>query len=322
MLKKVLAVDLGGTKVALAIVDARGRILARKSEPVDLTSTRAPVDQICRIARELASHGERGSRPSRPGNALPSAPSWPAVGVAVPGLARRNGTVWAPNLPGWKSVPLARWLESRLEMPVVVESDRNAAVSGEAWRGAGQGKSDVISLIVGTGIGAGIMSNGKLVRGAHELSGCAGWLVISAEDSKEFRRVGCLEALVAGPAIARAARAAAKSNPKAAPLAKLKSALEVAEAARWGNRTAKEIFRRAGRNLGLAVANLISLFDPQVVAIGGGLAQASDLYFAELRRTALGRCQPLAGRKVRIAVSPLGNDANLLGIASLALKKN
>ena len=308
MPQKVLAVDLGGTKVAAALVDAHGRVIARKSEQVDLTQKLAPIDQICRMAGDL----EPGKR------------SWSAVGVAVPGLARRDGTVWAPNLPGWKRVPLAHLLDKRLRVPVVVESDRNAAVMGEAWCGAGRGKTDVISLIVGTGIGAGILSNGTLLRGAHELSGCAGWMIVSTEESKEIRRLGYLEAVVAGPGIARAARAAAKaaSDTPGASLAKAVSAIEVAEAGRRGNRLAKQLFKRVGRMLGLAVANLISIFDPELVVIGGGLAGAADLYFAEMRRTALARCQPLAGRKVRISLSSLGNDANLLGIAQLALTKS
>ncbi len=119
----VLAADLGGTKLSAAAVNRQGKILARKTEPVDLSSTLAPVEQICRLAAAVA---------HRFGRTTPFA----AAGVAIPGLVRRTGTVWAPNLPGWKSVPLARLLEGRLRVPVVVESDRNAGVTGEAWRGA------------------------------------------------------------------------------------------------------------------------------------------------------------------------------------------
>src|ERR1043166_5623375 len=105
-----------------------------------------------------------------------------AAAVAVPGLVRPNGTVWAPNLPGWNALPLASRLRQSLGLPVVVESDRNAAVVGDCWRGAARGKSDVIVLMIGTGIGAGILSGGRIVRGAHELSGCAGWLTVMREN--------------------------------------------------------------------------------------------------------------------------------------------
>jgi glucokinase len=314
-----LAADLGGTKLSAAVVDDRGRILARTAEPVDLSSADAPVEQICRMAAKLAAAA--GVKPRR-GSRRRRSRSWTAVGIAVPGLVRRSGTVWAPNLPGWKRVPLARMIERRLGTPVVVESDRNAAVIGEAWRGAARGKSDVIALIVGTGIGAGIVSGGRLVRGAHELSGCAGWMVVSEEEPYEFRRVGCLEAVAAGPGVVRAVIRALLEGSSSAlsrlPREKM-SAQDVAEAARQGDRLARKVFERAGVFLGSGVANLISLFDPQVIVVGGGLAAAADLYFDTLRRTALERCQPLAARQVKIRVSRLGHDANLLGAARLAL---
>lgn len=112
----MLAVDLGGTKVAVAVVTRRGRIESRTIEPVDTSTTMGPVDQIVRLARAAGA-------------------GFSAAGVAVPGLARADGFVWAPNLPGWDRVPLARLLRRRLRIPIVVDSDRNAAVLGEAWRG-------------------------------------------------------------------------------------------------------------------------------------------------------------------------------------------
>ncbi len=282
----VLAADLGGTKLALALVDSAGKVSARRTEPVDLSFQLGPVHQIARLARELGGH-------------------FSAAGVAIPGLVRRDGTVWAPNLPGWERVPLARLLAAKLRVPVVVESDRNATVLGESWRGVARGKSDVVVLIVGTGIGAGILSGGRLVRGAHELSGCAGWVALTGDDNPESLRCGELEALTAGPGIARAAGAS--------------NAQEAAGAARQNDTNARAIFRRAGELLGLAVANLISLFDPEVVVFGGGMAGAADLFWDELTRTALARCQPLAAKQVKLRLSRLGAEANLLGAARLAL---
>lgn len=282
----LFAADLGGTKVSAALVDVRGRIRARVVEPTDLSSPLAPVNQIARFAATF-SHAK-----------------FSAAGIAVPGLVRRDGTVWAPNLPGWKRMPLAPQLRKKLGVPVVVESDRNAAVLGEAWRGAARGKSDVIVLLIGTGIGAGILSGGQLIRGAHELSGCAGWMVITEKDAPLFRRIGCLEALAAGPGIARAARTG--------------SAFEAAQRARAGDQRLRKVFAAAGRRLGLAVANLISLFDPEVIVLGGGLAAAADLLLKPLRQSASSRAQPLSARLVKIVVSKLGGDANLLGVAHLA----
>jgi glucokinase len=306
----VFAVDLGGTKCSAAVVDKTGRIVRRSTAAVDLSSPSAPVSQICRFAEELAG----GKSPRK---------TFLSAGIAVPGLVRRNGTVWAPNLPGWEKMALGRRLRRQLGIPIAVESDRIAALIGECWRGAGRGKSDVILLTIGTGIGAGILSGGHIIRGAHELSGCAGWLTVTREDVPEALRKGELECLASGPAIARAARDRVNHEEKSilSQLADGVTAHDVATAARQGDRVALDIFKRAGRFLGFAVANLVSLFDPQVIAISGGMAAAADLYLNSLRTAMLERAQPLAAKQVKIAVSRLGGNANLLGSASLALAR-
>ena len=298
-MKPVFAADLGGTKLACAAVSAAGKILAHRTEAVETSSPRAPIAQIVRIAGELRDRNK-----------------YSAAGIAIPGLARHDGTVWAPKLPGWERMPLARLLHAQLQIPVVVDSDRNAVVLGEAWRGAARGKGDVVVLIVGTGIGAGILSGGRLIRGAHELSGCAGWMCLTDDESAIARESGSLESAAAGPAIARIARIALKKNFLRTD--KPVTAEQVADLARRGDRTAREIFRAAGHLLGLGVANLISLFDPEVVVLTGGLTKAADLFLDELQGTALARCQPLLAHKVKIRVSKLQLTANLLGAAKLA----
>jgi len=308
----VLAVDLGGTKLAAALVTREGRVLTRKSVQVDRSSALAPVKQIVELARGLVGAKSLRGRVT-------------AAGVAVPGLVRRDGSVWAPNLPGWKKMALARRLKSALRVTVVVESDRNAAVLGEAWRGAARGRNDAIVLILGTGIGAGILSGGRLVRGAHELSGCAGWMVVTDEPAAKGHRLGQLESLAAGPAIARAAKRELARDKrgllKEVP-ADMIDAHKVAEAARHGDRLGIEVYLRAGRLLGYGVANLVSLFDPEIVVIGGGLAGASDLFLDTLRRAMKERAQPIAAKKVKVTVSRLGSEASLLGMAWVAMGRD
>jgi glucokinase len=230
--------------------------------------------------------------------------------------------VWAPNLPGWEHLPLGTQLQRRLGIPFAVESDRNAAVLGEIWRGAARGKSDAVVLIIGTGIGAGIISGGHIVRGAHELSGCAGWLVVNDACSDEVRHLGQLEAFTAGPAIARAAAQLIRSGGVHSLLAKYApddlTARDVAEAARQGDPEALTIFETAGKMLGRAVANLISMFDPEVVILSGGVTGALDLCLPALNAVAREWAQPLAAPQVKIRVSQLRGDANLLGAARLA----
>lgn len=302
------AADLGGTKLSAAAIDQKGRVVARRTVPVDLSSPSGPVLQIRQLAKDLAD----GKNPKE---------VFVAAAVAVPGLARPSGTVWAPNLPGWERMPLASRLKRSLGIPVVVESDRNAAVLGECWRGAARGKSDAIVLIIGTGIGAGILSGGKIIRGAHELSGCAGWLVVSGSNGAQATRVGELESLTAGPAVARLAQKYL-SEGRESVLAQLEvskiTAYDVAAAARRGDAMASEIFNDIGRLLGYGVANLVSLLDPEIVVLGGGMASASDLYMGSLKQAMLERAQPLAVKQVKVAVSKLGDMVNLLGCARMA----
>jgi glucokinase len=218
-------------------------------------------------------------------------------------------------------MPLAKRLKRSLGIPVIVESDRNAAVLGECWCGAGRRKTDVIVLMIGTGIGAGILSAGRLLRGAHELSGCAGWLTVTREELANVAGLGELESLAAGPGIARAAqqrlRNAEESSLSRLDVSKI-SAHEVAAAAQNGDRMAKEIFSVAGKFLGYGIANMISVLDPQVVVLGGGLSAVADLYLDSLHRALMERAQPLAAQQVRIVVSKLADRANLLGCARLA----
>jgi len=306
--KYVLAIDLGGTKLAAALVNRKGRVVERASVNVEVSSAMGPVKQIVMLAGQLAG-----------ANRLQGIVS--AAGVAVPGLVRHDGTVWAPNLKGWKKMPLARRLKSALGVPAVVESDRNAAVLGETWCGAARGKRDAIVLMLGTGIGAGILSGGRLVRGANELSGCAGWMVVSDCFEAEAQRVGQLESLAAGPAIAAAAKKELARGIagllEEIPVESI-HAYEVAEAARRGDALSIEVFLEAGRLLGYGVANLVSLFDPEIVVIGGGLARASDLFLDALRKSLRECAQPISGKRVRVVTSRLVGDANLLGVARLA----
>jgi len=306
----VFVADLGGTKCSAATVDRAGRIIRCRALPVDLSSASGPIHQI----RQLAGEFSGGKNPRR---------AFAAAAISVPGLVRKNGTVWAPNLPGWNRMPLASRLKRSLGLRVVVESDRNAAILGESWLGAARGKSDAILLMVGTGIGAGILSGGSVIRGAHELSGCVGWMTITREDVLDAPRLGELESLVAGPAIARIAREqllkGEKSRLSGLDPAQI-TARDVAAAARQHDVLALDIFNRTGKFLGFAVANLVSLFDPEIVVLGGGMAAAADLYLRSLQRAMLQRAQPLAAKRIRIVVSKLGDKANLLGCACLAWK--
>jgi glucokinase len=233
-----------------------------------------------------------------------------AISVAVPGLAYPGGVVWAPNIPGWEQMPLGNILHRYFKLPILVESDRNAFVTGEAWQGCARGCTDAVFITIGTGIGAGIISGGRLLRGSNELSGCLGWMAARDRFLPTYKSVGCLEAHVAGPGIARAARRVFQRDMESR---------EVVRLARGGDVRAQKVFSEAGHFLGLALANLVDILNPQVIVIGGGVAAAGRLLLGPAEATMQRWAQPLAVQHVQVIRSRLGGQAGLLGAAKLCL---
>jgi glucokinase len=314
----VLGLDLGGTKIAAGAVNSRGKLLSNVRMPTPAAGVKQDLAALFDAAHAAVNAARIPWKSIR------------AVGVGVPGAYDPQAeTVWAPNLPGWKKVPLKRLLEKALGRPTFVEGDRNVQALAEAWLGtsAKGGVRNLVFLTVGTGIGAGLISEGRLIPGTRGVSGAAGWLVIDAHWRPEYGRIGCLEALGAGPAVAKLARQVTrkKSRRLMATLAAAQggkvTAEVVAAAARRGDPTARRVLREVGNSLGLGVAGIVSLLNPQVVVLGGGLAGAGELILAPLRRAVRKWGQPLATRQVRIVPSRLGEDAGILGAARYALLK-
>jgi glucokinase len=282
----VLAIDLGGTKTAIAHVDDSGRIFDRQTLPSP-NSFDASVAQIV-----AASDGAR------------------AVGLIVPGIyTPSTGRAWCPNLWGIDEVPLLDTLKDRLQGTIAVDSDRSGYVLGEAWLGAGRGLQDVVFVAIGTGIGAGILSEGRVVRGAHGIAGAVGWFALDAEWDDAYRHCGCWESNAAGPGVAR--------------LAARPDAKDVVSAARSGDRAALAVLDRAAHFTAMGIANLISSLNPEAVVLGGGLmVGAADLLLDRIRSEIPRWAQPIAAARCRIELTQLGEDAGLLGAARLALDGN
>jgi glucokinase len=310
-----LGLDLGGTKIAGGVVSPRGDVLSHIRVP----TPRKGVMQDLRALFDVA-------------HAATSAAKVPwrkiaAVGVGVPGaFDPHTETVWAPNLPGWSSTPLRRLLERTLKCPTFVEGDRNMQALAEAWLGVGaQGEvRNLVFLTVGTGIGAGLISEGRLISGAHGVSGAVGWMAIDRAWKPLYGRIGCLEALGAGPAVARLGERALRENPRSliGILARQNGAKVTAEvvaaAARRGDVAGRRVLQEVGTNLGLGVANMVSLLNPNYVVLGGGLAAVGNPLLTPLRRAVRQWGQPLAARQVRIVKSRLGDQVGILGAARYA----
>jgi glucokinase len=191
-------------------------------------------------------------------------------------------------------------------LPVVIDSDRAGCVLGECWLGAARGLRHVVFVAIGTGIGVGILSDGRVVSGAGGVAGAAGWFALDPGWKPRYAEVGCWEAEAAGPALAAASRTS--------------DAHAAVAAARRGDRTALDALERAARYTGMGVANLVSALDPQAVILGGGLmAGAGDLLLEPIRLEVRRWAQPIAASRCRIELSALGDAAGLLGAARLAL---
>lgn len=278
----VLAVDLGGSKTAIALVNESGEISEKQKIPAASTFD-GTIEQI------TAWQG----------------PPAGAVGVILPGIYDSNaGTGWAPNLWGTDFHPIRAALEQSTSLPVAIGSDRAGSVLAEQWLGAARGLRDVVFIAVGTGIGVGIVSHGRIIEGAHGIAGAAGWMVVGNPWNPGYAACGGWETEAAGPAVARRAG--------------MESAEAVVAAARAGDWKAIDVLEQTADYLALGVAALISLLDPEMVVLGGGLMQAGDLMMARIRRQALCWTQPIAAKHVRIEQTSLGEDAGLLGAARLA----
>jgi glucokinase len=284
-MSSVLAIDLGGTKTALAFVDRTGRVTGKEKLPAGRTLD----GSIKQMAGYL------------------SGAQVESVGIIVPGIYDSStGEAWAPNLWGVERVPLREATEQALGVPVAIASDRAGYVLGEEWLGAARGLNDVVFISVGTGIGVGILSGGRVIEGARGIAGAAGWMVLGGPWKEEYRQCGGWETEAAGPAVARRAG--------------MESAEAVVTAARAGDEKARAALDATADYLALGVAGLIAVLNPEMVVLGGGLMQASDLLLDRIRHNALRWTQPIAAQTTRIEKTALGEDAGLLGAARLANK--
>jgi len=307
------AIDLGGTKIASALFTPEGRPVFKSRVAVKDSGGQAVLEQLVSLYYQLEAQAH-----SRQGRLL-------ATGLCVPGVVNpKSGLVWAPNIKGWKNFRLMKYLRKEIICPLSVISDRTAYVLGESWKGAARGKRNVVYLAVGTGIGAGIMTEGLVVHGEGDLAGAVGWMALQRDFNKGYSRVGCFEWEASGGALARKARALIEANPEAFVTFKATNQIEKNEvevfckAARCGQPQARKLVEEIQDYLAMGVANLVSILNPEVVVLGGGLFQSPDLFFKPLKEKFKLWAQPLAARSVRLVLSALGQEAALYGCVRAA----
>jgi glucokinase len=248
-----------------------------------------------------------------------------ALGLCIPGIAyQKSGKVWAPNIGGWDHYPLREKICERVHVPFVIDSDRSAYILGEQWQGAARGARNAVFLAVGTGIGAGILVDGQICRGSEDIAGAVGWFALCPDFKEEYARMGCFEAEASGASVGRKARRLLEESHSALLMQFAKGDREnitaetVADAARKGDSLSQKIVAETVSYLAMGIANIVSLLNPEIVVLGGGLFQAGDLLLEPIRREFKRWAQPLSGQTVRIELSKLGPDAGLFGCGWMA----
>jgi len=312
-----LGIDLGGTKIIAGLVERSGRILAKEYRETQAAQGPASVfDRLIEATTTvLASQSIDLSEVN-------------AIGVAAAGpIDAASGTVTAPpNLPGWHDVPLARLIQNRVSLPTYLENDAAAAALAEFTFGAGRGCQHMIYVTASTGIGGGFVLNGRLYQGAAGAAGEIGHMTLLPNGPLcGCGNRGCLEALASGTAIARDARERVSRGVPTliaelvnGDLTKI-SAKVVAQAADEGDIEAQEILQEAMEYLGVGVANLVNLFNPEIIVIGGGLTNMGERLFDTVRRVIDRRAFPISAHTVEVRPAQLGSDVGLLGAAAVAM---
>ncbi len=310
----VIGIDLGGTKIYAAVVDRKGKILGSERK-----KTKAELGFQTTVARMAVCAQAAATAAGVPWEAIRG------IGVGSPGpLDLKQGLIIeTPNL-AWKEAPLRKELKKLLKKPVYVDNDCNVGLLGEYSFGAAMGARDVVGFFVGTGIGGGIIINGKLVHGFNENAGELGHVILDpAGPLCGCGNRGCLEAFSSRTAIEREIRAAIAAGT-------LSTVLEGAEAGPIRSRRLLEAYRandaavvpavnRSAEYLGYATAGMLNIFNPEVVVIGGGVVEAlGEIYVDRTRETAVKNCFKIASRNVRIIPAALKDDSGVLGAAVLA----
>ena len=310
----VLGMDVGGTKIAVAAVDAGGEVLIEESFPSPSQDGEEKVETFkALVGQEWGKYLESGLRVR-------------AVGIAAAGyILREEGILTeAPNI-AWRNAPLRKIAAEATGLPAVLDNDANGAAAGERFVGATRGMDNSVYLTLGTGVGGGVYVDGKLLRGHRGMAGELGHIVIDPNGPLcGCGNRGCLETLASGTALGHEGVGLARKNPDTVLLKMADGDPEaitgrmVAEAARQGDVAALRAFKIWSGYLGLGIVSLIHVFDPEVVVLGGGVSNSGDLFIDDVRQAVSERGIPALVEGIPILLSEFRGEAGVIGAAALA----
>lgn len=305
-----IGIDIGGTKIAGALVDAEGQIVLEERVPSPAGDPEAMVDAVVGLIERLSANHEVVG-----------------AGVAAAGFidADQSTIIYAPNI-SWRNEPFKAKLEAKLSIPVIIENDANAAGWAEYKYGAGRGYKHMVMLTIGTGVGGAVIADSRMLRGGFGIAGELGHIRVVPDGLLcGCGQHGCLESYASGSALLRAAKELASSgDPEGARLREIEveagklTGLEVYQAILEGDAGALRILGDLGSWLGQAIGSLVAVLDPEVVVIGGGVSAAGDLLLNPIREAYLAHLPARGYRpELKIAAAEFVNDAGVVGAADL-----
>ncbi len=315
----VLAIDLGGTKIFAAIISDKGRVLAKKRR---LTLADAGPEVVINRIFSTIDHllNQRKINPSQ----------LHAICIAAAGAidSKKQLITSSPHLPGWHDVPLRDIIKEKYKVNTLLINDASAAALGEHHFGAGQGVNNLILLTIGTGIGGGIIINNRLYSGASGSAGEVGHITIDVNGPRcSCGNRGCLEALVSGTAVVEEVIKRIGQGEKSA-LTEITggkmeniTAEKVSIAAQGGDSLASEVILKAATHLGIGLASLVNIFNPEMIIIGGGIAKMGDSLLNPARQAVREKAFQLSAQAVQIVLAQLGDNAGVLGAAVFAFQQ-
>lgn len=315
MKKYRIGIDIGGTNIKIALVDTEGKIVYSNTTPTRAEmGFEAGVNNIKQAIKDLITETNQDSKTIE------------AIGFGLPGqIDYKEGVVKnLPNIPGWVNIPLAKIIEDEFSIPTRLDNDVRCAALGELNFGAGKGCENLICITVGTGIGSGIVLNGKLVRGASNAAGEIGHIKMSLNGGPlcGCGDYGCFEAYASGPAIVTMAKEyisggkSAKYKEMAAQDGLITPYL-VAQAALLGDAVSIQIFKQIGKIIGVGLSSVVNLLNPEKIIIGGGIADAGEILLNPIKETILDRSMPIQGQTVKVVPAQLANTAGVIGASLL-----
>lgn len=312
-MKYVIGIDLGGTNLKVALLDLNGHIREKVSFPTR-QGKEAVLQQIIESLEEVIKRA-KVKRSAILGLGLGT----PGLVDSIQGLVRGF-----TNIKGWRNVPLKEYMESNTGFPAYIDNDVNLMALGELRCGAGQGARNMVCLTLGTGVGGGIIIEGRLYRGSTLSAGELGHIPVNVHGPRcACGGYGCLERYVGNAYIVERAVKAIQGGRgnliKKLVEGDLKAITPriIFRAARQGDKLAEEIWEETGRYIGIALAGVINLLNPEIIVVGGGVAQAGKLLFGSIRRTVKERAMNLPAKKVKIVPAKLGEEAGLIGAGML-----